>query len=69
MDYALLTVGSLFTVGVMVEECDGASMTEMEAAAESIHKMVATTTAHVMPAKPQLANVMSTTPGPAHMPV
>ncbi len=50
MDYALLTVGSAFTVGV-AEECDTALncvITEhapkMAATAEPVHKMAATTT-------------------------
>ncbi len=44
LDYALLTVGSLFTVGVAEEELDTVSITEMVAAPEGDHKMVATTT-------------------------
>ncbi len=54
LDFALLTVGSLFTVGVADEDRDAASMTEMAdapehahkmaATAEPVHKMVATTT-------------------------
>ncbi len=42
LDFALLTVGSLFTVGVAEEERDTASMTEMVAAPERTHKMAAT---------------------------
>ncbi len=44
LDFALLTVGSLFTVGVADEDRDAASMTEMAATAEPVHKMAATTT-------------------------
>ncbi len=53
LDFALLTVGSLFTVGVADEDRDAASMTEMAdapeharkmaATAEPVHKMAATT--------------------------
>ncbi len=50
MDYALLCAGSLFTVGVVDEDCDTASMTEMVAAPERTHKMAATTTGHVITA-------------------
>ncbi|ROL50212.1 hypothetical protein DPX16_19016 [Anabarilius grahami] len=41
MDYALMTVGSLFTVGV-AEECDASSGRVMAAAPDDIHKMAAT---------------------------
>ncbi len=44
MDYALLCVGSPFTVGVADEKRDTASMAEMVAAPERTHKMAATTT-------------------------
>ncbi len=44
MDYALLTVGSLFTVGVTEEECDTVSVTEMADTPERVRKMAATTT-------------------------
>ncbi len=50
MDFALLTVGSLFTVGVADEDCETASMTEMVAAPERTHKMAVTTTGHVITA-------------------
>ncbi len=43
MDYALLTVGSLFTVGIAEEECDTVSMTEMADVLERVCKMAATT--------------------------
>ncbi len=43
MDYALLTVGSAFTVGVD-EERDTAPVTEMADAPECTHKMADTTT-------------------------
>ncbi len=42
LDFALLTVGSLFTVGVADEDRDAASMTEMADAPEHAHKMAAT---------------------------
>ncbi len=42
LDYVLLTVGSLFTVGVVEEERDTTSLTEMVAAPECAHQMVAT---------------------------
>ncbi len=42
MDYALLTVGSLLTVGVAEEERGTAFMTEIAATLEHAHKMVAT---------------------------
>ncbi len=44
LDFALLTVGSLFTVGVADEDRDAASMTGMADAPERAHKMAATTT-------------------------
>ncbi len=44
MDYALLTVGSLFTVGFAEDERDTASVTEMADAPEGTHKMAVTTT-------------------------
>ncbi len=54
MDYALLCVDSLFTVGFAEEECDTVPVTEMAdtpehahkmaATMESVHKMAATTT-------------------------
>ncbi len=44
LDYALLTVGSTFTVGVAEEERDTASVTEMADAPECTHKMVDATT-------------------------
>ncbi len=51
LDFALLTVGSLFTVGVEDEDRDTASMTEMADAPERAHKMAATTTpCHVIAA-------------------
>ncbi len=43
LDFALLTVGSLFTVGVADEDRDTASMTEMVDALECAHKMAAIT--------------------------
>ncbi len=46
MDYALLTVGSLFTVGFAEDERDTASATEMGDAPEVTHKMAVTTTHH-----------------------
>ncbi len=42
MDYALLTVGSLLTVGVAEEERGTAFMTEIAATLEHAHKMAAT---------------------------
>ncbi len=42
LDFVLLTVGSLFTVGVADEDRDTASMTEMLDAPECAHKMAAT---------------------------
>ncbi len=42
LDFALLTVGSLFTVGVADDDRDTASMTEMVDAPECAHKMAAT---------------------------
>ncbi len=42
MDYALLTVGSLLTVGVAEEERGTAFMTEIAATLEHVHKMAAT---------------------------
>ncbi len=42
LDFALLTVGSLFTVGVADEDRVTASMTEMVDAPECAHKMAAT---------------------------
>ncbi len=50
LDFALLTVGSLFTVGVADEDRDTTSMTEMVAAPERTHKMAVTTTGHVITA-------------------
>ncbi len=47
LDFALLTVGSLFTVGVADEDRDTASMTEMVDAPECAHKMATTTPRHV----------------------
>ncbi len=44
MDYALLCVGSPFTVGVAEEERETASVAEMTDAPERTHKMVATST-------------------------
>ncbi len=44
LDYALLTVGSLFTVGFAEDERDTASVTEMADAPEGTHKMAVTTT-------------------------
>ncbi len=44
MDYALLCVGSPFTVGVTEEERDTTSVTEMADGPERTHKMAATTT-------------------------
>ncbi len=41
LDFALLTVGSLFTVGIADEDRDTASMTEMVDALECAHKMAA----------------------------
>ncbi len=55
MDYALLSVGSLFTVGVAEEERDNASLTEMVAAPECAHKMAVT-------AEPDRKMVDTTTP-------
>ncbi len=46
MDYALLTVGSLFTVGFAEDERDTASVTEIADAPEGTHKMAVTTTHH-----------------------
>ncbi len=43
LDFALLTVGSLFTVGVADEDRDTASLTEMVDALECAHKMAAIT--------------------------
>ncbi|XP_051768916.1 translation initiation factor IF-2-like isoform X2 [Ctenopharyngodon idella] len=45
LDFALLTVGSLFTVGV-AEERDTSSPHVMAASKESLHKMAATTSSH-----------------------
>ncbi len=42
LDFALLTVGSLFTVGVADKDRDTASRTEMVDAPEYVHKMAAT---------------------------
>ncbi len=42
LDFALLTVGSLFTVGVADEDRDTVSMTEMVDAPECAHKMAVT---------------------------
>ncbi len=73
MDYALLYVGSSFTVGVAEEECDTASLTKMEDAPEGTHKMAEATThnqfpeSHNMPAKPESAHVMPTVPGSVHV--
>ncbi len=44
LDFALLTVGSLFTVGVADEDRDATSMTGMAYSPERAHKMAATTT-------------------------
>ncbi len=73
MDYALLYVGSSFTVGVAEEECDTASLTKMADAPEGTHKMAEATThnqfpeSHSMPAKPESAHVMPTEPGSVHV--
>ncbi len=49
MDFALMTVGSAFTVGV-AEECDTALTRVMAAAPEHAHKMAATTASHYVTA-------------------
>ncbi len=49
-DFALLTVGSLFTVGVADEDRDTASLTEMVDALECAHKMAAITESAPEPA-------------------
>ncbi len=59
MDYALLCVGSPFTVGVADEERDTASMTEMVVASEHTHKMVATITGHVVTAIHESSHVIA----------
>ncbi len=47
MDCALLYAGSLFTVGVAVEERNTVSETEVADAPERTHKMAATATGHI----------------------
>ncbi len=50
LDFALLTVGSLFTVGVADEDRDTAFLTEMVDALECAHKMAAITESAPEPA-------------------
>ncbi len=68
MDYALLTVGSSFTVGVADEERDTAFMTEMAATLEHAHKMAATTTPrHVIAAASEPINIAAVASEPMYV--
>ncbi len=78
MDYALLTVGSLLTVGVAEEERGTAFMTEiaatlehahkMAATADPVHKMVATTTPrHVIAASHEPSQVIADVKEPSQV--
>ncbi len=76
MDYALLTVGSLFTVGVAEEELNTASMPVMVAAEFSQpqapgHSSVLIATPVIQPARemaatPERAHIMAATAEPVH---
>ncbi len=78
MDYALLTVGSLLTVGVAEEERGTAFMTEIAATlehahkvvatADSVHKMAATTTPrHVIAASHEPSQVTADVKEPSQL--
>ncbi len=77
MDYALLTVGSLLTVGVAEEERGTAFMTEiaatlkhahkMAATADPVHKMAATTPRHVIAASHEPSQVTADVKEPNHV--
>ncbi len=68
MDYALLTVGSLLTVGVAEEERGTAFMTEIAATLEHTHKMAATTTPrHVIAASHEPSQVTADVKEPSQV--
>ncbi|ROL43776.1 hypothetical protein DPX16_4610 [Anabarilius grahami] len=68
LEFALLTMGSPFTVGV-AEECDSSSVHVMAGAPEDTHKMAATTTTprHVSADRPESRHVSADRPESHHV--